>query len=694
MQTCSKKVFAAVFSEDERANREIDSNIISLTFNDVLEKQLTQTLTPPAFCPNCQAILSSYSSLYELDEYKAFVSQSSKEEEKQKNFKEEALPFEKLLPGQRVWICEFCSKHSVLLGKDVIKPQGNDIFYGKETAVNENEEEKVDFALKGQDSSIIFCIDNSGSMAGTNLRCVKHAVQSQLTSIHAKYPKKKVGLVTFDSIVRLYGDCHEKPLILPEENYNDYDKCLSFSSNISEKLFNLPISESLPLLQTTLKDIEVGGSTALGPGLLASIGLILKSKTTGSLIVICTDGMSNCGIGSMNLSNCGEFYNKVGKYAKEIGVMISVLTIKGGQCSVDKLAILSDFTGGMVSRIKPKHIAKDFGKALTGELIGTEAKLRLQLHPALAFRNENQNFIVKGLDIEQRNSILKKDLGNVTLSTEETFEFRFKSKAELMVLGIRVENLNRVSLQAQIQFQSIEGKEVLRVLTIELEVSKLLEEVNKNSNVKIVAMRAAHDVAREAEAGNLVLAKQKFDKWEEFLEDKLNPLNKDDEEFQNFYNIVKTKNQVLEKQLNKGLARKFKKNDKKVQKDLDEMGLNEKKEFLMDFANNSSSGSSDDCQANLKKFARKRQASFNNLSECDSFSDEEVVEKNKNLKGRKLSGCLKKISLKSSDSDSDSLQKPLSIISINSNNSIKVKKSAKKSIKVLRKSSFNSNDSL
>jgi hypothetical protein len=45
--------------------------------------------------------------------------------------------------------------------------------------------------------------------------------------------------------------------------------------------------------------IEETGPTALGPALIASLGLASKGKA-GSKVIVCTDGLSNVGIGSFD----------------------------------------------------------------------------------------------------------------------------------------------------------------------------------------------------------------------------------------------------------------------------------------------------------------------------------------------------------------------------------------------------------
>ena len=645
MNTCSNKVFAAVYSEDEKAQGCIDTNIISLTFNDVHQKQQNLDNTPPTYCSMCQAILSNYSTVYEIDEYKSYVSQFSQldvnEEHKSNPAKENALDiisFDKLLNNEKVWICDFCGKHNVLSNNFINIPKTNDVFYAPKI-VNENEEEKMDIPFKSssQDQTVIFCIDNSGSMSGINLNCVKKAVLTQIDDIHSKYPNKKIALVTFESGVIIYGDGCEKSCSVPHETYNSIDNCVQFGVNSSEKLLKNSISLSVTELKKLVGKLETGGSTALGPGLLASIGLVLKGKP-GSMIVLCTDGMANVGLGSMDSKEVDSFYNSVGKLAKENSILISVLTIKGSECKVDKLAVLADLTGGMVSRIKPSKIGKDFNKAMIGEMIGTDANLRLQLHRALCFRNEDSIYISKEEASFKKNSIFSKELGNVTLSTEDTFEYGFKNKKELVKMGLKVENLKELPIQAQIKYTNLEGVDVLRVFTLKVEVTNNLDEVKKNANVKIVAMRAAHDVAKEGDKGNLVFAKKKFDQWDVYLEKELNEANKDDDNFQKYYKIVKTKNEKLAKELTKNIARKMKKQDKNIIQQVENLSDSGKDNLKLCVAANSSSGSSDENEATMKKFKKKRQASYECLSELDNNSDD---------------AKLKNIQLSNSDSESE-----------------------------------------
>ena len=70
--------------------------------------------------------------------------------------------------------------------------------------------------------------------------------------------------------------------------------------------------------------LEEMGQTALGPALLVSI--VLASKTPGSNVVICTDGLANVGLGRLdnvekesNYKKASDFYDEIGKFAVEHG---------------------------------------------------------------------------------------------------------------------------------------------------------------------------------------------------------------------------------------------------------------------------------------------------------------------------------------------------------------------------------------
>ena len=182
---------------------------------------------------------------------------------------------------------------------------------------------------------------------------------------------------------------------------------------------------------------------------------------------------------------------------------------------------------------------------------------------------------------------------------------------------MRLDEIKQARIQARIQYLNLEGDPVLRVISLNLETTKDLCETNRGCNVRIAGMRAAFHVAQAADQGSYFLAKEMHIKWSKFM-DELRVFNKDNEDFEKYYNIIKIKNNELERQIDKTIARKLKNKNKEFLEEFENLS-NHGQEIAMDCAkNNSSCGSSDECQANLKKFAKRREKSYCNLSVAEA----------------------------------------------------------------------------
>lgn len=93
------------------------------------------------------------------------------------------------------------------------------------------------------------------------------------------------------------------------------------------------------------------------------------SHRPGSKVIICTDGLANIGIGSLDEETADreasdKFYEKVrslcawrslllkvdlvlyqvGAWARDIGVVVSVVSITGTECRIENLGQLADLT--------------------------------------------------------------------------------------------------------------------------------------------------------------------------------------------------------------------------------------------------------------------------------------------------------------------------------------------------------------
>ena len=115
--------------------------------------------------------------------------------------------------------------------------------------------------------------------------------------------------------------------------------------------------------------ITTYGSTALGPALVTSIQL--AGRMRGSKIVLCTDGMANVGLLGP------DFYTRSAKYAKEKGVMVSILSIRGDNCNLKELGKLTLSTGGSILKIDPNLLGSEFNKISREQVFGTDSNLRI-----------------------------------------------------------------------------------------------------------------------------------------------------------------------------------------------------------------------------------------------------------------------------------------------------------------------------
>ena len=117
-----------------------------------------------------------------------------------------------------------------------------------------------------------------------------------------------------------------------------------------------PIGETHEGLVKEVMGLEEGGPTALGPALLAAITMAGAGKA-GSKVVVCTDGLANVGLGSLEELKTDEdhaaadrFYGEsCGDLAKSSGVEVSVITIKGENCKLEYLSKIAESSGGDVT---------------------------------------------------------------------------------------------------------------------------------------------------------------------------------------------------------------------------------------------------------------------------------------------------------------------------------------------------------
>lgn len=473
----------------KKHKQEIDTNVV-LIKAESFEESLVYATGDPFPCSNCKAIFNQFSQV--VDE----------------------------APDKKTWKCEFCGQSNNLLLEKEEYPKSNALLYLLEGKVAGKPQVQPGEPDVG--TSVIFCIDLSGSMENTQhysgpklkymtspffitrLQCVKMAIDNQITKLqHSPIGQTyKVGFVSFDNVVTLLGDRSAPAKTYEGDTLDMYSNLVEEGTKLAPYYMGKPLSESATYLLNTLKTIKSSGATALGPALLISVILAAQGKP-GSKVVICTDGLANKGLGNLettgkSLEDANAFYTQVGQLAKEKGVIISIITLVEEGCRLDTLSPIANLTGGDILRVNPLNIGKDF-EAIVGErLLATNVVVKVIIHKALQFRNEDET------NLSQNKTTLIKDIGNATKATGITFEYTVKPPKELLEMkDIDLNLLTAVPLQSQISYKDPEGRKCLRVITQIQKVTHEKEEALKGAKKEVLGAHAALKTAAMAQKGNI-----------------------------------------------------------------------------------------------------------------------------------------------------------------------------------------------
>jgi len=249
----------------------------------------------------------------------------------------------------------------------------------------------------------------------SRLQSVQAAVSNQLELLEKQHPNKKIGLIVFNSDVTILGDGKQEPLVIAGDRLNNYEELIQIGDNFH---LERTIHESKGDLEKKLWELEENGQTALGPALLLAISI--AGKKPGSQVILCTDGLANIGVGSIEDSpqkDIIEIYPKMAEEAKRRGVVVSIISIIGSGCSLETLGIVTDTTNGQIDRVDPLSLSKNFRSCLSEVLLATNSIANVYLQEGLCF-----------IDEEIQGNILHKEIGNITAETIYTFYYGFQDK--------------------------------------------------------------------------------------------------------------------------------------------------------------------------------------------------------------------------------------------------------------------------
>jgi len=266
-------------------------------------------------------------------------------------------------------------------------------------------------------------------------------------------------------------------------------------------------------LSAKLFSLEETGPTALGPALVAAIGM--AGETRGSEIVVCTDGLANVGIGALDelkkdASDDGkrlavkQFYEKVGNYAAEHGVTINVISIEGEDCRLENLGVVSDLTNGEVNVVNPLKIVSEFKSVLSLPVIATNVSVKLLLHKGMYVKMDATE------KKETKESVYSKEIGNVTSESAFTIEYAVKSKEDYLASSSNSEKETQrktLPFQLQINYTKLNGAKCVRVISKEQPVTWSRAKAEAEANVDVLGLNCVQTTARMAQGGAYTAAR-------------------------------------------------------------------------------------------------------------------------------------------------------------------------------------------
>ena len=506
-----------------------DTNIILLKF-DILNEDF-QKINKLIKCINCEAIINKYSSI-------------------------KIIGIEKY-----EWKCEFCGYKNIYIGNDIFK-------YNKYLKFEYTLNEKYIKSNKNNinndfSNKIIYCFDTSSSMSSkkylvshelsnkilknqknknnrrnslpnevSRLECLLSSIEQNIKTTLNNSPNTKIGLITFDSFVNIYGDCSQKSFkITKDEDLNSLINLENLSYSNSN-LLSHEIKDSYQNILNQLNNIKTSGSTALGPGIYSAIHLI--GNQTGGTIFLCTDGIANNGIGSL-VKNISEeekknIYKQIGKIACEFGITINLITFDDEESNIKILLEMVRLTGGEIIRVNVNNILNDFNLLLDNNSIGFNVEISLHVNKILTFKNEEEE------NLKCDKSTLVKKIGNVKKDSEYYFEYKFKKANVIANMNeINIEKMKEIVFQAKIEYTNLNGKRIVKIINEKTKISCNINKIIEDSNMSIIMSNVLQQSFNKSLDDNF--DNESLKNWNNFFQ-----LNASLNESKKFNNLIKNIN--------------------------------------------------------------------------------------------------------------------------------------------------------
>lgn len=364
--------------------------------------------------------------------------------------------------------------------------------------IKSNEEKKkLQLEALGLDSNEIgnqyWHNQNRSSQYVSRFECMQNALSIQLEEVVKAHPNRRVLLITFSNDVMILGDGETSPQVIAGDKLSDLEALQTIGTTYS--LSNLkPVNQTKTKLEQKIFSLNESGATALGPAL--ALGVSIASQVPRSEVILATDGLSNIGIGAMDVpekeKGAMEFYKTISNFAKQKNITVSILGIEGEDCGVRHLAFCAELTRGTVNIVKPLELQRQMRQIIDNPPIAFDVRYQLFLHPSIRLRS-----------FPKQANLVQNDIGNVTMETQYAFEF-IPSKENLKKLS----SLSHIPFQLQVFFTKQNGMKCVRVVSAALESSTDRKVCEANLDVAILSACSIQEAIRMAQCKQLAEARQ------------------------------------------------------------------------------------------------------------------------------------------------------------------------------------------
>jgi hypothetical protein len=344
----------------------------------------------------------------------------------------------------------------------------------------------------------------------SRLESAKAAVCKQIEEIREENPTTRVVIITFSNSVCIWGDgMMEK---------RDFGGGLIKSTEDLAKIGNefkidehQSVNECGEYLADVVENLRSSGSTALGPAMV--LALSIAGQREGSKVVLFTDGAANVGpgsIGGLDRDLTETFYANVGESAKEKGVPISVIAIKGSDCAMHLLRKTVSISGGTMNVIHPLEVQRTMRHIVDDPLVATGATVEIRVSPNIVLKTAS----AEQVEIVEDGTRMICNLGSLTKKSNLTIRFASRSHSPSSS-----PSSSAAAFQSILRCRRIDGSKVIRVMTRVVSVTDDRQLAQHECDASIVAVCAMQEASLLALHSDFGAAKNTLKTTELMLQD-------------------------------------------------------------------------------------------------------------------------------------------------------------------------------